>query len=117
MNFSISCSVCGEHLDIVSEYDHSFSNSYRFEVSPHSCETTELDTPNYKDIKYKLLKEIVIPVGTILENIDGNKREYVHGNAECNIAVGNDATATITIGSVEDAPEWILPLPPERIGE
>jgi hypothetical protein len=43
-------------------------------------------------MKIRLKKDFVIPKGTILDCVDGEKREFFEGNYEATFAITNDTT-------------------------
>jgi len=44
-------------------------------------------------------KDIVIPKGTVFENIDGSKSDFIYDNYEELIALSNDTTIRIIVSS------------------
>ena len=57
------------------------------------------------DKQYRLLRDVVIPKGTIFDSVDGVKREFVYGNIECTVEIGRNATAYFDVGSIDDVPD------------
>jgi len=53
-------------------------------------------------MKIKLKKDIIIPKGTIFENIDGLKRKYCNGNYEALIDLSRDNYGSFVIGGEFD---------------
>jgi len=53
-------------------------------------------------MKIKLKKDIIIPKGTVFENIDGLKRDYVSGNYEALIDLSRDNCGSFVIGDEFD---------------
>jgi len=50
-------------------------------------------------MKIKLKKDIIILKGTVFENIDGLKRDYVSGNYEALIDLSRDNYGSFVIGA------------------
>ena len=57
---------------------------------------------NMKTKKIISKKDIIIPKGTVFENIDGLKREYCNGNYEALIDLSNDNCGHFVIGDEFD---------------
>lgn len=45
-----------------------------------------------------LLKDLVIPAGTIFENVDGHKRAFISGNYEATIGLTKDTSGSVLYG-------------------
>ena len=50
-------------------------------------------------MKLKLRKDIVIPKGTIFENIDGAVTQFVYDNYDTVLALNNDTCARVIVSS------------------
>jgi len=48
--------------------------------------------------RYVLLKDIVIPAGTVFKCIDGSTRRFVNGNYEATIGLSKDSCGSLTYG-------------------
>lgn len=48
--------------------------------------------------QYVLKKDIVIPAGTVFENIDGSRRTYVDSNFEATIGLSKDSSGSVVYG-------------------
>ena len=61
-----------------------------------------------KQIKYVLLKDVIIPAGTILDVAPLNRGGY--RNREAIVAMGKDSTAyfNISLLAIEDAPKDLI---------
>lgn len=59
--------------------------------------------------KIKLLKDIVIPAGTVFENCDGHTRRFVSGNFDTVIGLSKDSSGSLIYGFEpldEELKEW-----------
>lgn len=62
--------------------------------------------------KLRLLKDIVIPAGTVFDCCDGNTRRFVSGNYETTIGLSKDSSGSVTYGFEpldKDLVEWFTP--------
>jgi len=50
-------------------------------------------------MKLKLKKDIIIPKGTIFENIDNSSSEFIYDNYDYILALDNDTCARIIVSS------------------
>ena len=50
-------------------------------------------------MKLKLKKDIIIPKGTVFENIDNSSSQFIYDNYEYLLALDNDTTARMIVSS------------------
>ena len=56
-------------------------------------------------MKFKLKKDIVIPVGTVFSNIDGQSRKYLSGNYSTSIGLTKNTCGEIVYDITDEFPE------------
>jgi len=53
-----------------------------------------------------LKKDIIIPAGTKFECVDGMTSQFVEGNYEFDVALGNDMTGRFIVGVEDSDEDW-----------
>lgn len=48
--------------------------------------------------KIRLLKDLVIPAGTVFDNCDGHTKKFVSGNYETTIGLSKDSSGSLVYG-------------------